>query len=157
MSLKIEDVMVDEVISVQEKATVRKAAELMNKHGIGCLVVVKKGKPVGIVTETDMVKKVVLDSADPKETNVAKIMSRPLVVGNPKMDVDEATRIMRTRKIKKLPIVKKGRLVGLITTTDIVRSPEVMKMMIRTIRRNILKEIVRSIEEKLEPKNSEGK
>ncbi len=157
MSLKIEDVMVDEVISVQEKATVRKAAELMNKHGIGCLVVVKKGKPVGIVTETDMVNRVILDSVDPKETNVAKIMSRPLVVGNPQMDVDEATRIMRTRKIKKLPIVKKGRLVGLVTTTDIVRSPEVMKMMIRTINRNILKEIVRSIEEKLEPKNSEGK
>ncbi|NIW13945.1 MAG: CBS domain-containing protein, partial [Candidatus Thorarchaeota archaeon] len=103
MSLKIEDIMIEEVVSVQEKATVTKAVELMNKHGIGCLVVVKKGKPVGIVTETDMVRRVILDSVDPKGTNVAKIMSRPLVVGNPKMDVDEATRIMRTRKIKKLP------------------------------------------------------
>jgi len=60
-----------------------------------------------------------------------------MVVGDPKMDVDEAARIMRTRKIKKLSVVKKGRLVGLITTTDMVRSPEVMKMMIRTIERNI--------------------
>ena len=133
MSLKIEDVMVEEVISVPEKATVRKAAELMNKHEIGCLVVVSKGKPVGIVTETDMVKSVILESADPEETNVTEIMSGPLVVGDPQMDVDEATRIMRSRRIKKLPIVKKGRLVGLITTTDIVRSPEVMKMMISAI------------------------
>ena len=76
-----------------------------------------------------------------------------MVVGDPKMDVDEAARIMRTRKIKKLPVVKKGRLVDLITTTDMVRSPEVMKMMIRTIERNVLKQIVRSIEEKLEPEN----
>lgn len=157
MSLKIEDVMVEEVISVPEKATVRKAAELMNKHGIGCLIVVKKGKPVGIITETDMVKKVILESADPEETKVTRIMSKPLVVGNPQMDVDEATKIMQSRKIKKLPIVKKGRLVGLITTTDIVRSPEVVKMMIQAIKRNLVKEILRSIEEKLEPKNSEGK
>jgi len=150
MSLKIEDVMVEEVISVPEKATVRKAAELMNKHEIGCLVVVSKGKPVGIVTETDMVKSVILESADPEETNVTEIMSGPLVVGDPQMDVDEATRIMRSRRIKKLPIVKKGRLVGLITTTDIVRSPEVMKMMIRAIKRNLFKEIMMSIQEKLE-------
>ncbi len=154
MSLKIEDVMIEEVVSVPEKAAVRKAAELMNKHEIGCLVVVKKRKPVGIVTETDMVRKVILGSINPKETNVAQIMSTPLVVGDPKMDVDEAARIMRTRKIKKLPVVKKGRLVGLITTTDMVRSPEVMRMMIRTIERNILKDIVRSIEKKLEPDDS---
>ncbi|UCH69578.1 MAG: CBS domain-containing protein [Candidatus Bathyarchaeota archaeon] len=154
MSLKIEDVMIEEVVSVPEKAAVRKAAELMNKHEIGCLVVVKKRKPVGIVTETDMVRKVILGSIDPKETNVGEIMSQPLVVGNPEMDVDEAARIMRTRKIKKLPVVKKGRLVGLITTTDMVRSPEVMRMMIRTIERNILKEVVRFIEKKLEPDDS---
>jgi len=148
--VKIEDVMVENVVSVPEKATVRKAAELMNKHEIGCLVVVKKGKPVGIVTETDMVRRVVLGSADPEETNVAEIMSGPIVVGNPQMDVDEATTIMRERKITKLPIVEKGRLVGLITTTDIARSPEVMKMMIRAIKRNLIKEIMVSIQEKLE-------
>jgi CBS domain-containing protein len=150
MSLKIEDVMVEDVISVPENATVMKAAELMNKHEIGCLVVVKKGKPVGIVTETDMVKRVILGFIDPKDTKISEITSRPLVVGNPQMDVDEASRIMRRQNIKKLPVVKKGRLVGLVTTTDIVRSPEVMKMMIRAIKRNLIKEIIMSIQEKLE-------
>ncbi|MFQ5999214.1 MAG: cyclic nucleotide-binding/CBS domain-containing protein [Candidatus Bathyarchaeia archaeon] len=150
MSLKVEDVMVEDVISVSEKATVRKAAELMSKHEIGCLIVVKKGKPVGIVTETDMVKRVILEPLNPEEIKVGEIMSRPLVVGNPQMDLDEASKLMRRRKIKKLPIVEKGRLVGLMTTTDIVRSPEVMKMMIRAIKRNLIKEIIVSIEEKLE-------
>jgi len=142
--------MVEDVISVPEKATVRKAAELMNKHEIGCLVVVKKGKPVGIVTETDMVKRVILKAVDPEKTKVSEIMSQPLVVGNPQMDIDEASKLMRKRKIKKLPVVKRGRLVGLVTTTDLVRSPEVMKMMIRAIKRNVVKEIIVSIQEKLE-------
>jgi len=150
MSLKVEDVMVEEVISVSEKATVREAAELMNKHEIGCLVVTKNGKPVGIVTETDMVKRVILEPVDPEETKVSEIMSKPLVVGSPQMDVDEASKLMRRRKIKKLPIVNRGRLIGLVTTTDLVRSPEVMKMMIKAIKRNLIKEIIMSIQEKLE-------
>ena len=150
MSLKVEDVMVEDVISVSEKATVREAAELMNKNEIGCLVVVKKGKPVGIVTETDMVKRVILKLVDPEKTKVSEIMSEPLVFGNPQMGVDEASKIMQRQKIKKLPVVEKDRLVGLVTTTDIVRSPEVMKMMIRAIKRNLIRDIIMSIQEKLE-------
>ena len=150
MSLKVEDVMVEDVISVPEKATVKEAAELMNQHEIGCLVVVKDGKPVGIVTETDMVKRVILRPMDPKKIEVRKIMSSPLVVVSPHMNIEEASKIMRKRKIKKLPVIEKGRLVGMVTTTDVVRSPEVMKMMIRAIKRNIIKEIIASIEEKLE-------
>jgi len=150
MSLKVEDVMVEDVVSVSEKATVREAAGLMEKHEIGCLVVVKNGKPVGIVTETDMVRRVILGPVDPEKTKVRKIMSRPLVVGNPQMDVDEASKIMRNRKIKKLPVIENGRLVGLVTTTDIVRSPEVMKMMIKAIKRSIIKEIITSIQQRLD-------
>jgi len=150
MSLKVEDVMVEDVISVSEEATVRKVAELMNTNEIGCLVVVKDGKPVGIVTETDLVKKVILELVDPQETKVGEIMSKHLVVCNPQMDLDKASKLMRRRRIKKLPVVEKGRLVGLVTTTDIVRSPEVMKMMIRAIKRSLIKQIVMSIQEKLE-------
>jgi len=154
MSLKVEDVMVEDVISVPEKATVKEAAELMNLNEIGCLIVVKNGKPVGIVTETDMVKRVILEPVDPEKTEVRKIMSKPLVFVSPQINLEEASKIMRKKKIKKLPVIEKGRLVGLVTTTDIVRSPEVMKMMIKSIKRNVIKEIVRSIEEKLELEKS---
>ena len=151
MSLKVEDVMVENVVSVLEKATVKEAAELMKQHEIGCLIVVKKRKPVGIVTASDIVKRVILGTVDPENTKVRRIMSRPLVVVDTQISLEEASKIMREQKIRKLPVIEKGRLVGLITTTDIVRSPEVMKMMIRSIRRNVVKEIVRSIIEKLEP------
>jgi predicted transcriptional regulator len=77
-------------------------------------------------------------------------MSAPLVVVSPQTDLEKVSEIMWKKKIKKLPVVEKGRLVGLLTTTDIVRSPEVMKMRIRAIRRNLVKEILRSIEEKPE-------
>jgi len=150
MSLKVEDVMVEDVISVPEKATVKEAARLMNQHEIGCLIVVKNGKPVGIVTETDMVKRVILKPLDPEKTEVRKIMSGPLVVVNPQTSLEEASKIMRKQKIKKLPVIERGRLVGLVTTTDIVRSPELMKMMIKAIKRNVIKEIIMSIQEKLE-------
>ncbi|MCZ2809576.1 MAG: CBS domain-containing protein [Candidatus Bathyarchaeota archaeon] len=150
MSLKVEDVMVEQVLSVSEEATVKEAAELMNQNEIGCLIVVNNGNPIGIVTETDMVKRVILGAVDPEKTKVWIIMSSPLIVVDPQMNLEEASKIMRERKIKKLPVIEKGHLVGLVTMTDIVRSPEVMKMMIRTIKRNIIKELMASIEEKLE-------
>jgi signal-transduction protein with cAMP-binding, CBS, and nucleotidyltransferase domain len=97
-----------------------------------------------------MLKRVILKPLDPEKTKVGEIMSKPLVVGNPQMGVDEASKIMQKQKIKKLPIVERGLLVGLVTTTDIVRSPEVMKMMIRAIKRNLIKDIILSVQEKLE-------
>jgi len=150
VSLKVEDVMVGQVISVSEMATVKEAAELMNLHEIGCLIVVNNGNPIGIVTETDMMKRVILGSVDPEKTKVCVIMSSPLIMVDSQMKLEDASKIMRERKIKKLPVIENGRLVGLVTITDIVRSPEVMKMMIKTIKRNIIKELMASIEEKLE-------
>ena len=114
--------MVKNVITVEAEATVREAAKLMNKHEIGCLVVMKRGKPVGIVTERDMLKRVLLKSKDPRKTKVSKIMSKPLVVGEPQTDIRDAVRLMVEGKIKRLPIVEDNLVLGLVTFTDIVRS-----------------------------------
>jgi len=119
MSLRVEDVMVKEVITVKAGAPVREAVKLMNNHEIGCLVVVNRGKPVGIVTERDMLKRVLAESIDPGKINVSKIMSKPLVAGWSHMDLEDAARLMFRKKIKKLPIVEGERLVGLVTLTDI--------------------------------------
>ncbi len=121
MSLEVEDVMVEEVVTVDEEATVREAVELMNKHEIGCLITMKKGKPSGILTERDLLKRVLAKSRNPEKTKVSEVMSKPLVVGRPHMDVEDAARLMFKMKIKKLPVVKKGKLLGLLTLTDLVR------------------------------------
>ena len=129
MSLKLADVMVEDVITVEEKATIKKAVELMNKHEIGCLIVVKRGKPAGIVTERDMLKRILLESKNPQKIKVNEIMSEPLVVGKPQMDIEDAVRLMFKRNIKKLPVADEGHLVGLVTLTDLVRSEQIIRIL----------------------------
>jgi len=121
MSLNVEDVMVDEVITIDADATVHEAVRIMNKHEIGCLIAVLNGKPVGIITERDMLKRVLAKSVDPEKVKVSDIMSVPLVVGKPGMEIENAVKLMFKTKIKKLPVVHRGRLLGLVTLTDITR------------------------------------
>jgi len=130
MSLKVEDVMVEDVITVEADATVKKAVSLMNENEIGCLVVVKQGKAVGIVTERDMMTRVLAQARDPVRTKISEVMSTPLVVADPKMELEEAARLMFKMKVKKLPVGSKGQLVGLITLTDLARfQPQIIKIL----------------------------
>ncbi len=122
MSPKVHDVMVRDVITVGAEATVWEAVDLMNKHEIGCLVVMKAAKPVGIVTERDMLKRVLAGLEHPEKLKVKEIMSKPLVAAKPQMDIEDAAGIMLKRRIKKLPVVENGHLVGLVTLTDLVFS-----------------------------------
>jgi len=130
MSLKVEDAMVKEVMTIDESSTVREAAEIMNKFEIGCLIAVRKGKAMGIITERDILKRVVAEAKDTTKTKVKGIMSSPLVVVEPSMDLEEAVRLMFQMKIKKLPVVEGKRLVGLVTLTDIARfQPQMIKIL----------------------------
>ena len=129
MSLKLEDVMVRKVVSVKGTMTIENAVKLMNDHGIGSLVVIENGKPAGIVTERDMLTRVLLVSKNPKKTKVSQIMSQPLIVGTTKMKLEEAVRLMIEHKIKKLPVTKDGNLVGLMTLTDVLHfQPQLLRI-----------------------------
>jgi predicted transcriptional regulator len=103
--------MVQEIIKIRADATVKEAVEMMNKHEIGCLIVTKNGKPVGIIPE----------SKNPEKTQVSEIMSSPLIAGGPEMYVEDAAKLMFKNSVKKLPIMEKGKLVGLLTISDIAR------------------------------------
>ncbi len=129
LSLKVKGVMVKDVITIDEKSTVKEAAEVMNKLEIGCLIAVRKGKAIGIITERDLLKRVVANARDAAKTKVKDIMSSPLVVVEPNKDLEEAVRLMFQMKIKKLSVVDGKRLVGLISLTDIARfQPQMMKI-----------------------------
>lgn len=119
--------MVGEVVTVETNATVREAVRLMNDREIGCLVVVQGGKPTGIVTERDMLKRVLVATRDPRAVEVGEVMSKPLLSMEPEKEIEGAVKLMFKHRIKKLPVVENGRLVGLVTLTDLIRSPEVMK------------------------------
>ncbi len=121
MSLVVQNIMVSNVITTEKHALVIDAVKIMNQHGIGCLVVTENGNPIGIVTERDFLKRVLVESKNPKKTKVQEVMSSPLIVAKPDMEIDKVTRFMFDRKIKKLPIVEDGKLVGLVTFTDLLR------------------------------------
>jgi CBS-domain-containing membrane protein len=121
--------MVEKVVTIEPGATVRRAAELMNMHEIGCLVVVDHEKPVGILTERDMLKRIICESKQSRTTRVANVMSKPLVTASPDMRAGDAAKLMFERGIKKLPVVENGRLVGLVTLTDLLRSEGVIEFL----------------------------
>ncbi len=129
MSLEVQEIMVDKVITTKTDATVKDAVKLMNKYEIGCLVVVENGKPVGIITERDLLKRVLAKSEKNKHKKVVEIMTKPLLSAAPNMQIEEAAKLMFHKKIKKLPIVEKGKLLGLLTLTDILRiQPQLIRM-----------------------------
>jgi CBS domain-containing protein len=104
----------------------------MNENGIGCLVVLENGRAIGIVTERDMLERMIAVSADPVKTLVGEIMSKPAVTVEPETELEEAVELMFKHKIKKLPVVEgsgsETKLVGLVTLTDIARiHPAIME------------------------------
>ena len=111
--------MIKEVISIDEDASVQDAANLMAQHEIGSLVVTEKRKPVGIITERDLLSRVLATGKHAEATKVKAIMSKPIICGDPEMDADEAARYMVHKNIKKLPVVEDGRLIGIMTLTDL--------------------------------------
>lgn len=121
MSIEIRDIMVDKVITTKKDATVKDVVKLMNKHEIGCLVVEENGEPVGIVTERDLLKRVLAKSKELRNMKVREIMSEPVLSVTPNVEIEDAAKLMLQNKIKKLPIVEEGKLLGLVTLTDVLR------------------------------------
>jgi len=125
MALTVGDVMVKNVITVHSDKTVRHAALVMSVKEIGCLVALEEEKVVGIITEQDLIRRVIAVSKDPDETLVRDVMSTPPVVAKPGLGLEDAVKLMFAHKIKKLIVAheenEEKKLVGLVTLTDIAR------------------------------------
>jgi CBS domain-containing protein len=137
MSLKVEDAMIRDVIAVDATSTVKEAVEIMNEHEIGCLVVIENHRLIGILTERDVLKRVLAATKDPKKTKVGEIMTTRVFTVSPETDLEEAARLMFENDVKKLPVVSEGKLVGLVTLTDLARfQPEIIRLLRRLIGEN---------------------
>ncbi|MCX8153137.1 MAG: CBS domain-containing protein [Candidatus Bathyarchaeota archaeon] len=130
VSLSVKDIMTEDVVTVDEHASVKEAAEAMNQHEIGCVIVVRKGEAVGILTERDLLKHVIVEGKDANATKVKEIMSSPLEVVSSDTSLEDAVQLMFKKKIKKLPVIREGKLLGLVSLTDIVRcQPALIKLL----------------------------
>ncbi|MGB9134615.1 MAG: CBS domain-containing protein [Candidatus Bathyarchaeia archaeon] len=129
MSVQTRDIMVSKVVTIRKDSMVKEAVKLMNENEIGCLVVTENKKAIGILTERDLMRRVLAKSKDPGEIKVEEVMSTPLISVEPDAEIGDVSRIMFQRNIKKMPIVRKDKLLGLVTLTDILRiQPQLIRM-----------------------------
>lgn len=133
--LKTKELMVKNVITIDvgKSISAHDAALIMNRNRIGCLVAMDNDQIVGILTKRDLLERVLMKCKNPKETKFSEIMTKHVVVGEPNMQLAEATRLMFENKVKKLPITEGKRLVGLITLTDVARAANVDEKTMRAL------------------------
>jgi CBS domain-containing protein len=134
--LLVKDVMSSPVITIAEDAPVNKVAELMDKHGLGCIIVTsKKGKPLGIITERDLVARVLAKNAKPDSVKASEVMTSPLMTIEPDATISEAARRMSRLNIRRLGVIYKGQLIGLLSSKDIL---SVMPELLETIQEHAI-------------------
>jgi CBS domain-containing protein len=108
------------VCSVSPTDTVYAAIELMAEKQVGALIVIRDGKIVGIVSERDYARKVILKGRSSKETTVTEIMSTPVIAVSPEHSVGECMKLISEHRIRHLPVLDRERLVGVISIGDLV-------------------------------------
>jgi CBS domain-containing protein len=115
----VKDVMSSPVITINEEAPANQVAELMDKHGFGCIIVTsKKGKSLGIITERDLVRRVLAKNIKPGSFKAKEVMTSPLITIDPGEKISEAARRMSRLNIRRLGVIYKGQLVGVLSSKD---------------------------------------
>jgi predicted transcriptional regulator len=124
--LLVAHAMIKNVVTIEAGQNVLQAAALMGEKRVSSLPIVSKGKLIGIVTEKDMVLRVVARGLNGKKLLVEEIMSYPVAVTSPETQLEEATKLMLSKGVRKLPVVEDGHVVGILSLTDVAKAyPEV--------------------------------
>ena len=131
-ALLVREAMSSPVVTVQENDSVAEAARVMKEHGIGAIIVQGgDSNPVGIVTERDLVYRVIAEGSPPGEVRVREVMSSPLMTVEPEASLEEAMAMMSKHNMRRLGVFYKGSLEGIISDKDIIR---IMPTMIEIVR-----------------------
>jgi len=117
----VSDVMTSTVLTINPEASMKEAAKIMGERHVGSLVISENDTPVGIVTERDLLSKVVASARDPASVKVKELMSRRLITVNPTDTIKEAAQTMMDQK-GRLVVLKEGRAAGIITASDLIKS-----------------------------------
>ncbi|KYK22570.1 hypothetical protein AYK24_01895 [Thermoplasmatales archaeon SG8-52-4] len=115
----VKEAMKTNIAIVKLDSTVLEAAKLMKKRKIGNVIVVEKKQPIGIITESDILKKVVAEGKDAKNILVKDVMSTPIIVIDPYVSLEEAMKTMGKCNVRRLPVCENHELIGIITQRDI--------------------------------------
>jgi signal-transduction protein with cAMP-binding, CBS, and nucleotidyltransferase domain len=131
-TLIVREAMSSPVITVWENDSTADAAGVMKEHDVGALIVLGgESQPVGIVTERDLVYRVIAEGRSPGEIKVKEVMSSPLMTVDPEAGLDKAMAMMSMKNVRRLGVVYKGSLEGMISDKDIIR---IMPALIEIVR-----------------------
>ncbi|HEY3094355.1 MAG TPA: CBS domain-containing protein [Nitrososphaera sp.] len=117
----VRDIMTKQIVTIDHDKSALEAAKTMAEKGISSVFVVRDGQPVGIVSERDFIKKICAKELPIAEVKVGDIMSKILTTADPETPIEVAVQRMVNHKIRRLPIMEEGKLVGIITVTDLAR------------------------------------
>ena len=115
----VKDVMIDKVATLDGSSMIKDAAKLMDEKNIGCVIVTQNDQPTGILTERDFVRRIA-SKEKPLTSPLEEVMSSPLISIDPDETVWEAAEQMKVKNIHKLPVIDNDKVVGIITTSDLV-------------------------------------
>lgn len=122
--MQVKDIMTREPVTISSTKSISSAARLMRDMRIGCLPSMMDDKLIGLLTDRDIVTRVVAENFDPNEHFVSDHMTKDLVVISPETMVEDASRLMAEKRIRRLPVMKEGQLVGMVSIGDIARAEE---------------------------------
>jgi predicted transcriptional regulator len=133
---KVKDYMRKEISTISTEASATEASKTMSTNNVGYLIALDKGKPIGIVTEKDLVQKVLAKEQNPIEIKVSNCMSSPLVTIDPDKSIEEAVETMKKHGFRRLPVVKNDIIYGIFTARDLMEHFE-------EIENNLVRDLVR--------------
>lgn len=132
--IKVLDAMTRKPVSISPDATILQCVKIMSKENVSSVIIHENDILKGIVTERDLVKKVIGEDLDPKKTRVKDVMSTKMTTISPDSDIFEAIKIMNNKHVRRLPVTNKGKLVGLLTMRDLLKiQPELISLRVDTI------------------------
>jgi CBS domain-containing protein len=119
-TLLVKDVMTKQARVTEPDSSVKEVVATMNRFNIGSIIVVQDNKPVGMISERDVLRRVVEPCLSPETVVARQIMTHPVITICESASVAEAVKIMAEKRVRKIPVMKKEKLVGIITYTDIL-------------------------------------
>ena len=134
----VRDIMIKDLLTISENETALKAAQVMTEKGVSSLIVLADDQPIGIVTERDFIKKICLKELKLSSVRVGDMMSRIRTSASPDTPIDVAVQRMVNNRIRRLPIIENGKVVGIITVTDLAKHLRTILLLNNTLSSSLL-------------------
>ena len=134
----VSDIMIKDLLTISENETALKAAQVMTEKGVSSLIVLADDQPIGIVTERDFIKKICVKELKVSSVRVGDMMSRIRTSASPDTPIDVAVQRMVNNRIRRLPIIENGKVVGIITVTDLAKHLRTILLLNNTLSSSLL-------------------